>query len=177
MKGNSGYSLIELVIVIVILSILSVTAYSEWLSFQEDARIAKINGLKGPLEAAEKQVQALSVIQGKDIGEHSIDIQGTTVEVTSGYPVLKIANINKIIDLGQGSDNSITHCKKLKPCKVGDWYITDYSIMYPDLVYPSVIIFSLNDSLKYQCSLIYQYVKIGSDVHLEPEISIVNDGC
>ncbi|RYU65364.1 type II secretion system protein [Aliivibrio finisterrensis] len=177
MKRNSGFTLIELVIVIVILSILAVTAHSKWLSFQEDARIAQINGLKGPLETAEEQVHALSIIQNKDIGEQSIDIQGTTVDVTSGYPVLKIANINKIIDLGQGSDNSITHCEKLKPCKIGDWYVIDHSIMYPDLVYPSVIIFSLNDSLENNCSLIYQYVKTGPDSNLEPEISIATDGC
>lgn len=49
MKRKSGFTLIELVVVIVILGILAVTAAPRFLNIQDDAREARLEGMKGAI--------------------------------------------------------------------------------------------------------------------------------
>lgn len=51
MKRKSGFTLIELVVVIVILGILAVTAAPRFLNIQDDAREARLQGMKGAIES------------------------------------------------------------------------------------------------------------------------------
>nr|WP_274614068.1 type II secretion system protein [Vibrio parahaemolyticus] len=52
MKKQTGFTLIELVVVIVILGILAVTAAPRFLNLQNDAREARLEGMKGAIESA-----------------------------------------------------------------------------------------------------------------------------
>ncbi|MDG2667452.1 prepilin-type N-terminal cleavage/methylation domain-containing protein, partial [Vibrio parahaemolyticus] len=49
MKKQTGFTLIELVVVIVILGILAVTAAPRFLNLQNDARKARLEGMKGAI--------------------------------------------------------------------------------------------------------------------------------
>lgn len=49
MKRKSGFTLIELVVVIVILGILAVTVAPRFLNIQDDAREARLEGMKGAI--------------------------------------------------------------------------------------------------------------------------------
>lgn len=51
-KGFAGFTLIELVVVITILAILSAAALPRFVSLQQDARIAKLDGIAGSLRSA-----------------------------------------------------------------------------------------------------------------------------
>ncbi|TOK93634.1 MSHA biogenesis protein MshA, partial [Vibrio parahaemolyticus] len=52
MKKQTGFTLIELVVVIVILGILAVTAAPRFLNLQNDAREARLEGMKGAIASA-----------------------------------------------------------------------------------------------------------------------------
>ena len=49
MKKQTGFTLIELVVVIVVLGILAVTAAPRFLNIQDDAREARLEGMKGAI--------------------------------------------------------------------------------------------------------------------------------
>lgn len=178
MKSNKGFSLIELIAVIIILSIISSVIYSKWLSFQQSAHVTQIHDLKASLMTAENQVYALAAIQNKTMGEGKVNMDGRSVDVMLGYPLLNIKNLLNIIDIGQSKDKSVEDCKEAIACKIGDWYITDYSLAYPNRQFPPTVIFSLNEPMFNNCSLIYQYKKFsGLEPDLTPDITIDITGC
>lgn len=63
-KNNRGFTLIELIVVIVILGILAVIAAPKFVNLQKDARIARLEGLKGAIHSANNLVRSKAVIQG-----------------------------------------------------------------------------------------------------------------
>ena len=60
---SSGFTLIELVVVITILAILSAAALPRFVSLQQDARIAKLDGIAGSLRAAAALAHAACLSQ------------------------------------------------------------------------------------------------------------------
>ena len=62
MKGNQGFTLIELVMVIVILGILSAFAIPKYADFSSDARVAALEGMLGAIKATSHRVRAECIV-------------------------------------------------------------------------------------------------------------------
>lgn len=77
---QQGFTLIELVVVIVILGILAAAALPRFVSLQENARIAAVQGMAGAIRSASALVQAKYLAVGSTAA--------TTVNIgTAGTPV------------------------------------------------------------------------------------------
>lgn len=63
-KFRKGFSLIELVCVIVLLGILASAAAPKYMALQRDARIARLEALKGALKSADSMIMAKAAVQG-----------------------------------------------------------------------------------------------------------------
>ncbi|USH02766.1 type II secretion system GspH family protein [Grimontia kaedaensis] len=103
MKRQGGFTLIEMIVVIVILGILAVTAAPRFLNFQDDARDAALEGLRGAINSAGSMVQGKYLINGKD-GDNKVD--GVLV-ASNGYPAATSAGISKAI-VGVAADANDT---------------------------------------------------------------------
>jgi MSHA pilin protein MshA len=87
LKNEKGFTLIELIMIIVILGILAAMAIPRYVSVQQDARIAAVNGLAGGVRAAAAIVHAKSVLEGEDTSAAaSVTMEGTAVATVYGYP-------------------------------------------------------------------------------------------
>jgi MSHA pilin protein MshA len=87
MKKQQGFTLIELVVVIVILGILAVTAAPKFISLQEDAHTATLQGVKASMQSAATMVYSKALIngeQGKATG--TVMVNGTSEPIAYGYP-------------------------------------------------------------------------------------------
>ncbi|MGR5148567.1 type II secretion system protein [Photobacterium alginatilyticum] len=94
MKRQGGFTLIELVVVIVILGILAVTAAPKFMNFQDDARIASLQGLKGGIDGGASIVYGKAALTGKESATGG-DVEGITTEY--GYPAASTAGIKKAV--------------------------------------------------------------------------------
>ena len=90
-KGQSGFTLIELIIVIIILGVLAVTAAPRFVNISRDANIASLEGLAASIRTASSFVYAKSLIQGvAHLQSGSVDIDNDGVDdlnTTYGYPM------------------------------------------------------------------------------------------
>lgn len=100
MKRQGGFTLIEMIVVIVILGILAVTAAPKFLNFQDDAKKASLQGLKGAIDSAATIVNAKAALEGKDSGE---DTLADGLAVVEGYPKALHAELSKVVN-GLNSD-------------------------------------------------------------------------
>ncbi|PML78480.1 type II secretion system protein [Enterovibrio norvegicus] len=99
MKRQGGFTLIEMIVVIVILGILAVTAAPKFLNFQDDARVASLNGLKGAIQSAASMTYGKAALEGKETGAKELT---GGLQVNEGYP--KGTELSKIVDgLATGS--------------------------------------------------------------------------
>jgi MSHA pilin protein MshA len=99
MKGNKGFTLIELIIVIVILGILAAYAIPKYMNIDKQARTSVVRGMEGSLKAAAEMVHAIAVSSGDS---SSTNIGTGSVNITSNrYPTADNAGILAAI-----SDNS-----------------------------------------------------------------------
>ncbi|CZF78419.1 MULTISPECIES: type II secretion system protein [Grimontia] len=82
MKRQGGFTLIEMIVVIVILGILAVTAAPRFLNFQDDARTAALQGLKGAIDGANSVVYGRAAIDGQTGGTGEVN----DIDLVWGYP-------------------------------------------------------------------------------------------
>ncbi|PJC87297.1 MSHA biogenesis protein MshA [Vibrio sp. HA2012] len=95
-----GFTLIELVVTITILGILAVTALPKYLNMKSETVISTMQGLKGSLDSAAALAHAKAVIDGVENKKSStIDYNGTTIEMTYGYPAGKDSGIALIVSI------------------------------------------------------------------------------
>ncbi len=95
MKRQGGFTLIEMIVVIVILGILAVTAAPKFLNFQDDARKASINGLKGAIDSAASIVYGKAALQGKDTAAtETVD----AIKTVYGYPAIAVGGLDQAVE-------------------------------------------------------------------------------
>lgn len=102
MKKQGGFTLIELVVVIVILGILAVTAAPRFLNFQDDAREASLQGLKGAIDGAAGIVYGKSAMEGEEAISAGQNVEGITTAF--GYPTADKTGIMEAVT-GLASDD------------------------------------------------------------------------
>ncbi len=95
MRKQGGFTLIELVVVIVILGILAVTAAPKFLNFQDDAKKAALQGLKGAIDGASSVVYGKAAIEGVTSNDSATDVDG--ISTIFGYPVATSAGIGSAV--------------------------------------------------------------------------------
>ena len=80
-----GFTLIELVVVITILGILAAFAIPKFVSLDQQARFATINGLGGSVKSAAALARSLSMAQGL-ASTGGVTMEGTPVTMINFYP-------------------------------------------------------------------------------------------
>ncbi|MGF1865690.1 type II secretion system GspH family protein [Enterovibrio norvegicus] len=102
MKRQGGFTLIEMIVVIVILGILAVTAAPKFLNFQDDARTAALQGLKGAIDGANGIVYGRAAIDGATTGAATV----SDIATMNGYPDGTAAGIGEaVVGLNSGDWN------------------------------------------------------------------------
>lgn len=81
-QGQTGFTLIELVVVIALLGILASFAIPRFASLEREARIATTLGLSGSVRGAAAMAHSLSLAQAVN----PVLMEGTAINLANGYP-------------------------------------------------------------------------------------------
>jgi MSHA pilin protein MshA len=92
---SAGFTLIELVVVITILAILSAAALPRFVSLQQDARIAKLDGISGALRSAAALAHAACLSQSG------------TGSIAAGATCAADGSVSTVPTLMEGADISL----------------------------------------------------------------------
>jgi MSHA pilin protein MshA len=93
-----GFTLIELVVVIVILGILAAFAIPRFARLDTSARVASVRALEGSLRSGSALARSLWLAQGTNPA--TVNMEGTVVNMTAGYPAPTAAGIGNTLTTG-----------------------------------------------------------------------------
>ncbi len=68
-QKTNGFTLIELIVVIVILGVLSVVAIPKFVDLQSEARISRLQALKGAIHSANNLARSAAILQGTNMNK------------------------------------------------------------------------------------------------------------
>jgi len=97
-SAQRGFTLIELVVVIVILGILAAFAVPRFARLDTQARIASVRAMEGTLRSGSALARSLWLAAGTSPA--TVNMEGTNVTMTTGYPAPTAAGIGNTVAQG-----------------------------------------------------------------------------
>ena len=86
---KNGFTVIELLIAMVVLAIIAVIALPKFINLRAETKVASMESIGGAMHEGLKLVYSVAVIEGKENGSQTIDINGVEVPIYDGYPSVK----------------------------------------------------------------------------------------
>lgn len=171
MKGQQGFTLIELIVVIVILGILAVTAAPKFISFTSDAHKSAMDGLKGGIKGTMTVVYADAAIKGVTASATSTS---ATYPTAYGYPQATNASLLSALAVTASAGIASLTATQL----ASDWlYIANSGTITIAPAGKSAVGDDVSDATKLKANNCFlDYVESSADGAL-PTISVTTSGC